>query len=48
MTNVRNRSIWIVVLADVVLTYAYVFAAHTVMDSAEVRAAPLSHWLAQP
>lgn len=48
MTNVRNRSIWIVVLADVLLTYAYVFVSHTLIDNAELRAAPLSHWLTQP
>jgi hypothetical protein len=48
MKNVRSRSIWIVVLADVLLTYAYVFVSYTLMDNVELRAAPLSHWLAQP
>lgn len=47
MMSMRARSIWIVVLADVVLTYAYVFIAHTWLASMEFRVAPLRYWLTQ-
>jgi hypothetical protein len=48
MTGLQKRAIMLVVLADVLLTYAYVFVSHTLIDSVELRAAPLSHWLRQP
>lgn len=47
MTNMRNRSIWIVVVADVVLTYAYAFAANAWMDNSLGPEAPLTYWLTQ-
>lgn len=48
MTAARNRAIAMVVLADAVLTYAYVFAAHQLISASEWRHAPVTHWLTQP
>jgi hypothetical protein len=47
MTKMRNRSIWIVVLADVLITYAYAFAANAWMDNSLGPEAPVTYWLTQ-
>lgn len=44
----RNRSITTVVLADAVLTYAYVFAANGFVGEVQGPHAPATYWLTQP
>lgn len=48
MTETRNRSLALVVLADAVLTHAYVFVANGLISAVEWRHAPATYWLTQP
>lgn len=47
MTDTRDRSVWMVVLVDVVLAYAFSFVANGLIGGSEGPKAPPAYWLTQ-